>query len=38
LKLQHLLMKAGVDKVSIDVSEDDYIKALIGLFKQRGKS
>jgi len=38
LKLQHLLMKAGVDKVSIDVSEGDYIKALIGLFKQRGKS
>lgn len=38
LKLQHLLMKAGVDKVSIDVSEDDYIKALIGLFKQRGKA
>ena len=38
LKLQHLLMKAGVDKVSIDVSEDDYIKALIGLFKQRGRS
>ena len=38
LKLQHLLMKAGVDTISIDVSEDDYIKALIGLFKQRGKS
>lgn len=38
LKLQHLLMKAGVDAISIDVSEDDYIKALIGLFKQRGKS
>lgn len=38
LKLQHSLMKAGVDKVSIDVSEDDYIKALIGLFKQRGKA
>jgi len=38
LKLQHLFMKAGVDTISIDVSEDDYIKALIGLFKQRGKS
>ncbi|MDD3480199.1 MAG: DUF58 domain-containing protein [Paludibacteraceae bacterium] len=38
LKLQHLLMKAGVDSISIDVSEDDYIKALIGLFKQRGKA
>ena len=38
LKLQQLAMKAGVDSVAIDVSEDDYIKALIGLFKQRGKA
>lgn len=38
LKLQHLLMKAGVDSVSINVSDEDYIKALIGLFKQRGKA
>ena len=38
LKLQHVFMKAGVDSISINVSEDDYVKALIGLFKQRGKS
>ena len=38
LKLQHLKMKAGIDAVSIDVSEDDYVKALIGLFKQRGRA
>lgn len=38
LKLQHLMVKAGIDSMAIDVSEDDYIKALIGLFKQRGKA
>lgn len=38
LKLQHLQMKAGIDAISIDVSEDDYVKALIGLFKQRGRA
>ncbi len=37
LSLQRLQMKAGVDACVIDVSSDDYVKALIGLFKQRGK-
>lgn len=37
LKLQQLAMKAGVDAIAIDVSEEDYVKALIGLFKRRGK-
>lgn len=37
LRLQRLQMKSGVDAVAIDVSRDDYVKALIGLFKQRGK-
>lgn len=37
LSLQRLQMKAGVDACVVDVSSDDYVKALIGLFKQRGK-
>lgn len=37
LRLQRLQMKSGVDAVAIDVSRDDYVKALLGLFKQRGK-
>ncbi len=37
LRLQYLQIRAGVDAVSIDVSQDDYILALMRLFKQRGK-
>ena len=37
LSLQRLQMKAGVDACVVDVSSDDYVKALIGLFKQRAK-
>ena len=37
LRLQRLQLKAGIDAVAVDVSQDDYVRALMGLFKQRGK-
>ncbi|MGN0186341.1 MAG: DUF58 domain-containing protein [Paludibacteraceae bacterium] len=37
LRLQRLKLKAGIDAVAVDVSQDDYVRALMGLFKQRGK-
>lgn len=37
LRLQRLQLKAGIDAIAVDVSQDDYVRALIGLFKQRGK-
>ncbi|MGM9745393.1 MAG: DUF58 domain-containing protein [Paludibacteraceae bacterium] len=37
LRLQRLKLKAGIDAIAVDVSQDDYVRALIGLFKQRGK-
>lgn len=37
LRLQRLKIKAGADSAVIDVSQDDYVKELIGLFKRRGK-
>ena len=37
LRLQRLQLKAGIDAVAVDVSQDDYVRALVGLFEQRGK-
>lgn len=37
LRLQRLQLKAGIDAVAVDVSQDDYVRALMGLFKQREK-
>ena len=37
LRLQRLQMRSGIDTAVVDVSSDDYVKALIGLFKQRGR-
>lgn len=37
LNLQRIQQKAGIDAISIDVSCEDYVRALMGLFKQRGK-
>ena len=37
LRLQRLQLKAGIDAVAVDVSQDDCVRALMGLFRQRGK-